>query len=234
MLGVLWSVLNPLLMMLVMSFVFSRFLRSSAVENYPLYLIVGNITFALMNEATSTGLRSIIDAAPLLKKIKIDRWVFPIQKVLSAIVNFLFSMIAVVVVMLFSQTIPSIHILWMLYALFFLMLFCVGVSLCIGSLAVFFRDLIHLWSVLMVAWTYLTPIFWDLSLLVNANAGPLTLGVITANPMYAYLEIMRSALVYGQNPTSFMLISAAAWAVGACLVGMLVFKKTEHKFILFI
>ena len=69
-LGVVWSVLNPLLMMMIMSFVFSYFLRGSNVENYPLYLIVGNVTFGLMNEATSTGLRSIIDAAPLLKKVK--------------------------------------------------------------------------------------------------------------------------------------------------------------------
>ena len=169
-LGVVWSVLNPLLMMMIMSFVFSYFLRGSNVENYPLYLIVGNVTFGLMNEATSTGLRSIIDAAPLLKKVKVDRWVFPVQKVLSAMVNFALSLIAVVIVMLFFRIAPTWHIVWMLPALLLLMLFCVGISLLIGAAAVFFRDMIHLWSVALTAWTYLTPIFWDLSLLTNAGA----------------------------------------------------------------
>ena len=128
-LGVVWSVLNPLLMMIIMSFVFSYFLRGSSVENYPLYLIVGNITFTLMNEATSTGLRSIIDAAPLLKKVKVDRWVFPVQKVFSAAFNFAFSLIAVVIVMLFFRVAPTWHLVWMVPALALLMVFCVGVSL---------------------------------------------------------------------------------------------------------
>ena len=169
-LGVIWSVLNPLLMMMIMSFVFSYFLRGSNVENYPLYLIVGNITFSLMSEATNGGLTSIISAAPLLKKVKVDRWVFPVQKVFSAMMNFGFSLIAVVVVMLFFQVMPTWHIVWMIPALFLLMLFCIGISLLIGAAAVFFRDMIHLWSVALTAWTYLTPIFWDLSLLTNAGA----------------------------------------------------------------
>ena len=92
-LGVIWSVLNPLLMMIIMSFVFSYFLKSGDIQNYPLYLIVGNITFMLMSDATNGGLNSIIGAASLLKKVKIDRWVFPVQKVFSAAVNFVFSLI---------------------------------------------------------------------------------------------------------------------------------------------
>ena len=233
-LGVIWSVLNPLLMMIIMSFVFSYFLRGSSVENYPLYLIVGNITFSLMNESTSSGLRSIIDAAPLLKKVKVDRWVFPVQKVFSAAFNFSFSLIAVAIVMLFFQVMPTWHILWMIPALALLMVFCMGVSLLIGALAVFFRDMIHLWSVVITAWTYLTPLFWDISLLTNSNAPCFVIAVVKLNPMYNCLEIMRCAVVYQSSPEPLVIALAAFWAALALIAGLIVFRKTEHKFILYI
>ena len=233
-LGVVWSVLNPLLMMIIMSFVFSYFLRGSSVENYPLYLIVGNITFSLMNESTSSGLRSIIDAAPLLKKVKVDRWVVPVQKVFSAAFNFSFSLIAVAVVMLFFRVVPTWHILWMFPALALLMVFCMGISLLIGSLAVFFRDMIHLWSVVITAWTYLTPIFWDLSLLTNSSAPWFVIAVVKLNPMYNYLEMMRCAIVYQTSPSATVILLCVAWALALLALGYLVFRKTEHKFILYI
>ena len=233
-LGVVWSVLNPLLMMIIMSFVFSYFLRGSNVENYPLYLIVGNITFSLMNESTTAGLNSIIGAAPLLKKVRIDRWVFPVQKVFSATFNFSFSLIAVAIVMLFFRVMPTWHLVWMVPALLLLMVFCVGVSLLIGALAVFFRDMIHLWGVLITAWTYLTPIFWDLSLLTNANAPWYVVAVVKANPMYNFIEMMRCAIVYQTSPGTTVIVLAVAWALVALVAGILVFRKTEHKFILYI
>lgn len=233
-LGVAWSVLNPLLMMIVMSFVFSYFLRGSSVENYPLYLIVGNITFSLMNESTSAGLRSIIDAAPLLKKVRVDRWVFPVQKVFSAAFNFSFSLIAVAVVMLFFRVVPTWHIVWMIPALALLMVFCMGISLLIGSLAVFFRDMIHLWSVVITAWTYLTPIFWDLSLLTGSSAPWFVIAVVKLNPMYNYLEMMRCAIVYQTSPDPAVIALCAVWAVALLALGFFVFRRTEHKFILYI
>lgn len=232
-LGVVWSVLNPLLMMIIMSFVFQYFLRSN-LEHYSLYLIVGNITFDLMNDATNGGLRSIIDASSLLKKVKVDRWVFPVQKVFSAAVNFAFSLIAVAIVMVFDGVMPTIHVLWFVVGLVLVMLFSIGIGLFIGALAVFFRDMIHLWSVVLTAWTYLTPIFWDLSLLTNSNAPRIVVWIVKANPMYNYLEIMRSAFVYQNNPSVTVLALAAIWAVIALVIGIAVFKKTEHKFILYI
>lgn len=232
-LGVVWSVLNPLLMMIIMSFVFQYFLRSN-LEHYSLYLIVGNITFALMNDATNGGLRSIIDASSLLKKVKVDRWVFPVQKVFSAAVNFAFSLIAVAIVMVFDGVMPTVHVLWFVVGLVLVMLFSIGIGLFIGALAVFFRDMIHLWSVVLTAWTYLTPIFWDLSLLTNSNAPRIVVWIVKANPMYNYLEIMRSAFVYQNNPSVTVLALAAIWAVIALVIGIVVFRKTEHKFILYI
>ena len=98
-LGVVWSVLNPLLMMIVMAVVFSTIFaqgRNGSVspEMYPLYLIVGNVTFAVMSDSTSQALMSIIDNSSLLKKVKVHRYVFPVQKVLFSLVNFGFSLVA--------------------------------------------------------------------------------------------------------------------------------------------
>ena len=232
-LGILWSVLNPLLMMCVMSIVFT-FLFSNDIENYPLYLILGNITFALMSESTTAALTSIIFAAPLLKKVKVDRFVFPVQKVLFALVNFAFSLIAVALVMAFFHVPLTRYLLWLPVCLFFLMVFCIGVGLCIGALAVFFRDVIHLWSVVLTAWTYLTPIFWDFNMLLDRGAPAWVIGIVQYNPMYDFLTFMRDIFLYQCSPSPEILFGCVAWALGALIVGVLVFKKTEHKFILYV
>lgn len=232
-LGVVWSVLNPLLMMVVMSIVFS-YMFGSEVENFPLYLIVGNVTFTLMSDSTNAALRSIIDAAPLLKKVKVDRFVFPVQKVLFALVNYAFSLIAVAVVMLFFRVVPTWHFIWLPLALLLLMLFCIGVGMLIGSLAVFFRDIIHLWSVVIIAWTYLTPIFWDFSLLVNKGAPAWIITLVKVNPMYNYIEFMRDIFLWQQSPSMTVLALCLIWALAALAIGVFVFRKTEHKFILYV
>nr|WP_306792691.1 ABC transporter permease [Collinsella urealyticum] len=232
-LGVAWSVLNPLLMMVIMSIVFS-YLFGSNVENFPLYLIVGNVTFTLMADSTNAALTSIIQAAPLLKKIKVHRYIFPVQKVLFALVNYSFSLIAVAIVMLFFRIMPTLNLLWLPVGLLLLMFFCVGVGLTIGALAVFFRDVIHLWGVVLTAWTYLTPIFWDLSLLEAKHAPMWIISLVKINPMYNYLQFMRDIFLWQRPPSPELLGMCTLWAAIAMLIGIFVFRKTEHKFILYV
>ena len=187
-----------------------------------------------MSDSTNAALTSIIDAAPLLKKVKVNRYIFPVQKVLFALVNFAFSLIAVAIVMLFFQVMPTWHFIWLPLCLFLLMLFCIGVGMAIGALSVFFRDIIHLWSVVIIAWTYLTPIFWDLSLLIDKGAPHWIIMLVKINPMYNYLEFMRDIFLWQQNPTPTVLLMCIAWAIIALIIGIFVFKKTEHKFILYV
>lgn len=232
-LGVVWSVLNPLLMMVVMSIVFS-YMFGGSVENFPLYLIVGNVTFSLMSDSTNAALWSIIDAAPLLKKVKVDRFVFPVQKVLFALVNFAFSLIAVAFVMLWFRVVPTWHLVMLPVVLVLLMLFCIGIGLAIGSLAVFFRDIIHLWGVIILAWTYLTPIFWDLQLLIDKAAPAWIITLVKVNPMYNYITFMRDIFLWQQVPSATVFGLCCFWAVLALVIGLLIFRKTEHKFILYV
>lgn len=236
-LGVAWSVLNPLLMMIVMAIVFTTIFaqgRNGSVtpEMYPLYLIVGNVTFAVMSDSTSQALSSIIQASSLLKKVKVHRFVFPVQKVLFSLVNFAFSLIAVAIVMLWFRVVPTWHLLLLPVCLILLMFFCMGVGLLLSAATVFFRDVMHLWSVVLTAWTYFTPIFWTTDYILKM---PHILRVLMyANPMYNYLQFMREIFLFQTCPTPLEFGLCVAWAVIAMAIGYTVFHKNEHKFILYI
>ena len=115
-LGIAWSVLNPLLMMVVMAIVFSTIFaqgRNGSItpDMYPLYLIVGNVTFSVMSDSTTQAMSSILGASSLLKKVKVHRWVFPVQKVLFSLVNFALSLVAVALVMIWFRVVPSWHLI---------------------------------------------------------------------------------------------------------------------------
>ena len=236
-LGVAWSVLNPLLMMIVMAIVFTTIFaqgRNGSVtpEMYPLYLIVGNVTFAVMSDSTSQALSSIVYASSLLKKVKVHRFVFPVQKVLFSLVNFAFSLIAVAIVMLWFHVVPTWHLLLLPVCLILLMFFCMGLGLLLSAATVFFRDVMHLWSVVITAWTYFTPIFWTTDYILKM---PHILRVLMyANPMYNYLQFMRYIFLFQTCPTPLEFGLCVAWAVIAMVIGYAVFHKNEHKFILYI
>lgn len=236
-LGVAWSVLNPLLMMVVMSIVFSTIFAqghngSIAPEMYPLYLIVGNVTFSVMSESTNQALMSIIWASSLLKKVKVHRWVFPVQKVLFSLVNFAFSLVAVALVMLWFHVLPTWHLILLPVCLLLLMCFCMGLGMMLSALAVFFRDVMHLWTVVITAWMYLTPIFWTTDFISQMAHWIQVLVVV--NPMYNYLQFMRDIFLFNTMPSALTFSLCVAWAVVALVVGYTVFHKTEHKFILYI
>lgn len=230
-LGIAWSVLNPLLMMIVMSVVFTHFMRGANMspQEYPLYLILGNITFGLMSTATNDGMWSIINAAPLLKKVKINRIVFPVQKVLFSLVNFGLSLIAVAAVMLWSGIPLSLNIFFIVPFLVYFLLFNIGLALLLSTLAVFFRDVIHLWSVVLTAWTYLTPIFYTMDIL------PVELqGIMKFNPMYQFIDYFRTIVLHHATPTLEANVICLVMGLVSLALGYLVFRKNEHKFILYI
>lgn len=230
-LGVAWSVLNPLLMMIVMAAVFTRMMKfsSEGIPSFPLYIILGNVTFSLMSDSTSQGMRAIIDAATLLKKVRIKRWIFPIEKVLFALVNFAFSLIAVLIVMFVVGVYPTWTVLLLPVFVLYLGVFCAGLALLLSSVSVFFRDVIHLWSVVLTAWTYATPLFYPANILPDWM-----MSLERFNPMYHFVNYIRELLLYQRLPSLSLNLACVACALIMLLLGLLVFKKTEHKFILFI
>ena len=227
-LGVLWSVLNPLLMMVVLTAVFSFMFRFS-IENYPLYLILGTILFGMMSNATTGAMSSIIDAAPLLKKIRVERMVFPLEKVLFELVNFAIGLVAVALVMLWFHVMPHRPILFLPLLLIYVTIFSLVVGLLPSALSVFFRDVMHLWGVVITAWTYATPIFYPVSLLE-----PWMQEIMLYNPMYHYVTYFRDIMMYGIMPGLEQNLACLGFAIVMLAIGIFAFKKLESKFILYI
>lgn len=227
-LGVLWSVLNPLLMMVVLTVVFSTVFRFS-IENFPLYLILGQTLFTLMSDATSSAMSSIIDSAPLIKKIRINKVLFPLEKVCFALLNFAISLIAVVAVMLFFHIAPTVNLLLLPVLLIMIFMFSLGLGLLLAALSVFFRDVMHLWSVVLTAWTYATPLFYPVEILPEW-----AVPIMNANPMYYYVSYFREIALYGTTPSVEQTLICLAFGVGALVLGYAVFRKQEKKFILYV
>jgi ABC-2 type transport system permease protein len=227
-LGVLWSLLNPLLMMIVMSAVFSFMFRFE-IENFPLYLILGTILFSFMNNSTNNGLLSIIDSAALIKKIRINKTIFPLEKVVFELVNFAISLVAVALVMIFFQVMPTFNLLFLPLLLVYMLLFCTGLALLLCSLAVYFRDIVHLWSVFCLAWTYATPIFYPIELMPDFMQR-----LEMFNPMYQYITFFREIAMWNTTPSLARVGMGALMAVATLIVGALVFRKLQKRFILYV
>jgi ABC-2 type transport system permease protein len=225
-LGIVWSVLNPLLMMLVLAAVFSFMFRSN-IENFPVYLMLGQSLFTLVSSSTSAGVTSIIWAAPLIKKIRVNKVLFPLETVLFELLNFALSLIAVLLVMLFYRIMPTINLVFLPMLLLYVLIFCVGLSLLLSALAVFFRDIIYLWGVILIAWTYATPLFYPLELLA-----PWMQQVMQFNPMYHYVTYFREIALWGVMPSIRENLICLGMALVVFVAGYFVFKKTERKFIL--
>lgn len=227
-LGVLWSVLNPLLMMIVLTAVFSLVFRFD-IPNFPLYLILGQTLFSLMSDSTNGAMRSIISSAPLIKKIKIDKVIFPLEQVIFSLVNFAISLIAVAAVIVFFRIPPTFNMLLLPLLLVYMLMFCLGLGLLLSSLAVFFRDVMHLWGVIITAWTYATPLFYPVSILSDWM-----LTFMQFNPMYYYVNYFREIFLYGTTPGLMENLICFGFGIITLLIGYTVFRKTEQKFILYV
>lgn len=230
-LGLVWTVLNPLLMMTVLSIVFSYFFsRYGDIDNFPVYLLCGQVIFNFFNESTSIAMGSIIHSGELIKKVYVPKYLFPITKVISSGVNLLASMIALVIVMLVTRASVTPTVLLSVFPLLYVMMFSVGVSLFLSAAAVSFRDLLHLYGVVTTAWMYLTPVIYPMTILESAPKW--VVFIINANPLTAFIKIFRCVVLEGVTAPAILHVQSLCWCAAALLIGSLVFKKSQDKFIL--
>ena len=231
-LGVVWSVLNPLLMNIVMVAVFSTILdtRSSGIENFPVYLLIGQLLFNFFSEATGSAMSSMLGAAPLIKKVYVPKHIFPLEKVSFGLVNCLFSFIALVVVMLFTGAPLHPTAILALYPLLMLYIFSLGVGLVLAAMAVFFRDIMHLWGVFLTALMYFSAIFYDPAGMNNAFLTQF----IKFNPLYWYITAFRATVLDGNLLSSSMIWICALCAFVALGIGLVAFRRQQDKFVLYI
>lgn len=228
-LGYLWSVLNPLFVMIIMVIVFTTMFQSD-IPNFPLYLLCGQILFNYMSEATSAAITSVIDSSGLLKKIYVPKYIFTVSKVTSTLITMLLSLLALILVAIFTRTPITAAYFLIVVPLLELYVFSLGLGLFLAQAAVFFRDIRYIYSVLLTGWTYLTPIFYPVSLL----DGTVKYVVTRLNPMYYYIDQFRCLVMYGKMPAAESFLYASAAAVVMLLLGMWSFCKNQDRFILYI
>ena len=225
-LGVLWTLLNPLFMMIVLSVVFSNIFRFD-VENFPLYLLSGQVIFNFFVDCTTSSMTSIIGSAALIKKIYIPKYLFVISKVLSCSINLMASFTALICVTLVMRMELHVTLLLVIVPLIFLVMFSLGVSMILASMAVKFRDIIHLYSVFTTALLYLTPVIYPISILPDW-----LVPIVRMNPITNILIMFRDVMLNNSLFDIKSLIIAVIEAAVALVVGLRVFYKCQDEFIL--
>ena len=226
--GLLWSVLNPLLMMIVITAVFQHLFRFE-IKNFSVYYLTGWVVFNFITEATTGAMTSIMGASTLIRKVYIPKYIFPMQKCLFSFVNMLFSLVALFAVMLVLRVELTWYILLIPIPLVLALIFAIGLGMILATVAVFLRDMIHLYGVFTMVWMYLTPIIYPEEILVGVMQT-----IMKLNPMYYYVDYFRQLTLYGTMPGMETLLIMCGCSVASLLLGITVFKKKQDRFILFI
>jgi len=227
-LGYLWSVLNPLLMMIVISTVFSYIFRYE-IENYALYLLSGQLIYNFYSEATNTSMNSILGNSSLIKKVHVPKYIFPLARTLSSFVNLIFSLVAIIIMFIITDT-PITPVIFLFpLPLFYLLLLCTGIGLILSVVTVYFRDMLHLYGVFLTALMYFTPIFYPVSILPDY-----ALTLIKFNPLYHLVGMFRNVILYGNFPSLESNLICLGMGCVSILIGLYFFKRKQDNFILYL
>ena len=227
-LGVLWSVLNPLLTMLVQYVVFSTLFKSS-IPHYPAYLLSGIVLFNFFNEVTTVGLSSITDNAMLITKVYVPKYIYPLTRMLSSTVNMLFTFIPLILVTVITGVWPAFSWLLLLFDLLCLMCFSLGISYLLATMMVYFRDTQFLWSVVSMVWMYCTPVFYPESIIPQS-----LIRVYHMNPLYQIVSFARTALIDGVSPGPTSYLYCLLIGIVPLVVGLWIFNRKEKDFALYL
>ena len=227
-LGYLWSMLNPLLTMLITAMVFSNLFRFQ-IDNFALYLLTGQLIFTFYSEATSFAMGSILENGSLIKKVYVPKYLFPISRVSSSAVNLLLSLPAMLAIMLYTDHEITITLVACIVPLILLYFFCIGIGLFISALAVYFRDIFHLYGVLITVLNYATPIFYPVNIIPEEYKF-----VVEYNPLYYFLSAFREVAYNNTLPSIELLSICTLFSVGALVVGAYYFNKKQNTFVMYL
>lgn len=225
-LGVFWTILNPLFMMIVLSVVFSNLFKFD-IEYFPVYLLSGQLIFNFFSESTTNAMGAIIANGPLIKKIYVPKYVFVLSRIFSSSINLLASFTALIFVMLAMRVELHYTILLVPIPLFFIISFSLGVGLLLAALTVKFRDIMHLYSVFVTALMYLTPVIYPMSILPEWLEK-----VVLLNPLTNILIMFRDVMMNNTLPSLSSILIAFTEVIVVMVLGLYVFYKRQDTFIL--
>ena len=236
-LGVLWSILQPILMMTVMAIVFSQMFKFKVDGiNYLVYLMTGIIMFNYFSEASNNAMTSVVMNFTLINKVYIPKYIFPVAKCLFVGINFLLTLIPwliLIVLTYFGLGEYTCHFnIWFLllpYIFICFFMFTLGIGLILACVSVFLRDMFYIYSIIITIWNYLTPVFYSIEIL------PLKLQTIFKfNPLYIYITGVRSIVLSSSRPSFIQLGTMFLIGLGTLLIGLFVFKRKQDKFIYYV
>ena len=231
-LGVLWSLLSPLLTLLVMRLVFTRFFGRN-MEHYTTYLFCGNIVWSYFSDATNGGMASLMDNAGIFSKINVPKYLFLFSRNVSSLINFGMTFVVFLIFCAIDGVAFTPLFLTLLYPILCLMIFNIGMGMILSAMFVFFRDVQYLWGVFLTLLMYLSAIFYNPSQFGSHEK------LFLLNPIYTYIKFFRLVTI-GINgeapslPSVQYLLLMLFYALAAFGIGSLIYKKMNHKFLYYV
>jgi len=226
-LGILWTLIEPLLTMIVLYLVFSK-LRKNNDRTFAVYILTGRLLYSYFSHATKSAMKSIRVNAQMIKKVYVPKYIYPLASVISQFITFLISLIVLAAVAIVLKVKPTVYMLYAIVPIIILFFMALGVGLILATMAVFFRDMEYLWDVILMIIMYCSAIFYYPSM-VSDNSW-----ILRMNPLYAVILNFRNSILEGVPLDSGALLYSAIFSLIALTVGVLLFYKKQDRFILYL
>ncbi|ABX43896.1 ABC transporter permease [Lachnoclostridium phytofermentans] len=227
-LGLFWTMLEPLLTMIVLTIVFTS-LMGRTTPHYPVYILCGRLLYSYFSNGTKLALKSIRRNSAMIRKVYVPKYIYPLSSTLSGFITFLISLIVLFAVAVVQNVKPTWHILEAIFPMLTLLLLTVGVGFILATLGVFFRDTEYLWGVILTLIMYASAIFYDPEkILKSSNAW-----ILKYNPLFGIIQNFRNAVLGAPMNTKYFAYSAM-FSVVTLIIGVFMFYKKQDKFVLYI
>lgn len=227
-LGMAWSLLSPLLTLLVMRLVFTQFFGES-MEHYTTYLFCGNLIFACFSESTGLGMTSLLENADIFSKVNVPKYLFLLSKSIQGLINFGLTLLVFFLFCILDGITFTWKFVLLLYPICCLVLFNIGVGLILSALFMFFRDIQYLWSVFTQLLMYMSAIFYTID-----HYSYTVQCLFLANPVYLFIRYFRKIVIEETIPTLWFHLLMLADVLFVLMIGCWMYKKYNHKFLYYI
>lgn len=227
-LGMAWSILSPLLTLLVMKMVFSNFFGRNT-EHYTTYLFCGNLIFSYFSESTSQGMSSLVSNSGIFTKVNVPKYLFLMSKNVQTLINFGLTMCVFVVFCVLDRIVFTWKLIFLLYPIILLLLFNFGMGLILSALFVFFQDIQYLWSVFTMLLMYMSAIFYTID-----SYSYTVQCLFLLNPVYLFIRYFRKIVIDATIPTVWFHLLMLVDVAVVLGLGCWMYKKYNHRFLYYV
>lgn len=227
-LGAVWSVLSPLLTLLVMNIIFGTLLGSE-IEHYAIYLFSGQLVFSFFSDSTNEGMTSLLNNAEIFTKVNVPKYMFLFSKNVSSLISFAITLGIYFLFVVINGVPVTWKFLLLLYPIACLVMFNLGVGLILSALYVFFRDIQYLYSIFTLLLMYMSAIFYSIDTFSQMGRN-----LFLLNPVYVYIRYFRKIVLEGDIPSVWLHLAAAGYALAAFCAGCWIYKKKNHSFLYYV